>query len=253
MLSSSGNLAGKVAVVTGASKGIGAAIAKELAARGASVVVNYSSSKADADKVVAAIAAKGGKAVAIGANIADPAQIERFFAETKRVHDKVDILVNNAGIFTFEPLEAVTAKGIGALFDVNVTGTLLVSQAAVALMPASGGAIVNIGSIVAEGGAPNAAAYAGTKGTLNTITRGLAKELGARKIRVNSVNPGMTMTEGWTAAGIEGSDFHKQVLATTPLGRLGTPEDIALVVAFLVSDDARWITGSLVDAAGGWR
>jgi 3-oxoacyl-[acyl-carrier protein] reductase len=245
-------LAGKVAVVTGASKGIGVGIAKELAAQGASVVVNYASSEQDAAKVVAEIIVAGGKAIAVKANIAMQADIDKLFAAARTAYGRLDILVNNAGVYAFGGLETVTEESVRGMFDINVTGLLLSSKAAVAMFPAEGGSIVNIGSVVGELPLPGASVYTATKGAVNTITRGLAKELGGRKIRVNAVNPGATDTEGFNAAGMKG-DLSDMMVAQTPLGRLGTPADIAKAVAFLASDDAGWITGSLLDAAGGWR
>ena len=246
-------LTGKVAVVTGASKGIGAAIAKELAAQGATVVVNYATSKQGAEAVVSAITEAGGKAVAIGGSVAKSAEIANLFAETKKHFGKVDILVNNAGVYAFSPLEAITEEQINWMFSTNVTGLLLTTQAAVALFPAEGGSIINIGSIVSEITPPMSAVYSGTKGAVDVITRVFAKELGPKKIRVNAVNPGMVDTEGTNSAGFIGSDFERQQVAQTPLGRIGKPDDIASVVAFLASEDARWITGSLVQAGGGSR
>lgn len=246
-------LAGKVAVVTGASKGIGAEIAKELAAHGAAVVVNYASSREGAEKVVAAVRAAGGRAIAVGADLSAPSEIDVLFATTKEQFGKVDVLVNNAGKYGFSPLETLRAEAIRDMFDVNVTGLLLATKAAAALMPASGGSIINIGSVMAEIAPPAGSIYIGTKGAINAITRGLAKELGPRKIRVNALNPGGVETEGTHRTGIMGSDFERAMVAQTPLGRIGQPNDIAPVVAFLASDDARWITGSLLDVAGGMR
>jgi 3-oxoacyl-[acyl-carrier protein] reductase len=247
------SLKNKVAVVTGASKGIGAGIAKELAARGASVVVNYASSKAGADKVVAEITKAGGKAVAIGGSVAKPADIDALFAETKKMYGKVDILVNNAGVYAFSPLESITSEGISSLFDVNVSGLLLATKAAVPLFPSGGGSIINIGSVVSDKTPPASAVYSGTKGAVDAITRVLAKELGPKQIRVNSVNPGPVVTEGFKSAGFEGSDFEKQMVQDTPLGRVGAPADIASVVGFLASEEAHWVTGSLIQVAGGMR
>lgn len=245
-------LSGKVAVVTGASKGIGAGIARELAAQGAAVVVNYASSEADAAKVVAEIIVAGGKAIAVKADVAVQADLERLFAAAQAAYGRLDILVNNAGVYAFGALEELTADSVRRMFDVNVTGLLLASKAALALFPAEGGNIINIGSVVGELPPPGASAYTATKGAVNTITRGLAKELAPRKIRVNAVNPGATATEGFAAAGMHG-EVSNMFVSQTPLGRLGTAEDIAKVVAFLASDDAGWVTGSLLDAAGGWR
>jgi 3-oxoacyl-[acyl-carrier protein] reductase len=248
-----GKLAGKVAVVTGASKGIGASIAKELAAQGAAVVVNYASSKEGAEKVVDEITNTGGNARAVGGSVARADEIARLFAETKKAYGKVDILVNNAGLYRFAPLESITAESIAAMFDVNVTGLLLATKAAVAMFPPEGGSVINIGSGAGEVGPPNAAVYSASKGAVNSITRVLAKELGPKKIRVNALNPGPVVTEGFASGGIEGSEIGKRMLENTPLGRFGQPDDIAAVAAFLASDDSRWVTGSLIDAAGGLR
>jgi 3-oxoacyl-[acyl-carrier protein] reductase len=244
-------LAGKVAVVTGASKGIGAAIARQLAGEGAAVVVNYASSKAGADQVVSDITKKGGKAVAVQADMSKQADIQRLFAETKKAFDKVDILVNNAGIYEFLPLENVTAASFHKMFDLNVLGLLLASQEAVKHFGPSGGNIVNISSVAATLAPPTASVYSATKAAVNAITRSLAQELGPRKIRVNSINPGMIETEGLHAAGIEDSDFRKQTEATTPLGRIGQPQDIAPMAVFLASSDAAWITGESLYINGG--
>jgi 3-oxoacyl-[acyl-carrier protein] reductase len=246
-------LTGKVAVVTGASKGIGAGIAKELAAQGASVVVNYASSKEGAEKVVADITKAGGKAIAVGGSVAKAAEIDQLFAETKKAYGKVDILVNNAGVYAFKPLEEITEEEIDRIYDTNVRGLLLATKAGVALFPPEGGSVINIGSVASEQTPPTSAVYSGSKGAVDAITRVFAKELGPKKIRVNSVNPGPVMTEGFKAGGIEGSDFEKSMIQGTPLGRLGQPDDVATVVAFLASDDARWITGSLLQVAGGLR
>ena len=246
-------LAGKVAVVTGASKGIGAGIAQSLAAQGASVVVNYSSDKAGADKTVAAIAKAGGKAIAVGASVAKQADIDKLFAETKKSFGKVDILVNNAGVYAFEPIEQISEESIDRIFGTNVKGLLLTTKAAVGLFPSTGGSIINIGSVVSELTPPASSVYSGTKGAVDVITRVLARELGPRKIRVNSVNPGLTITEGTQTAGIAGSDFETDTVSKTPLGRAGKPEDIASVVTFLASDDAGWVTGALLQAGGGLR
>src|SRR3984957_9203964 len=246
-------LSGKVAVVTGASKGIGAGIAKSLAAEGASVVVNYSSDKAGADKTVAEITKAGGKAVAVGASVAKQADIDKLFAETKKSYGKVDILVNNAGVYAFEPIEQISEESIDRIFGTNVKGLLLTTKAAVGLIPAEGGSIINIGSVVSELTPPGSSVYSSTKGAVDVITRVLAKELGPRKIRVNSVNPGLTITEGTQTAGIAGSDFETDAISKTPLGRAGKPQDIASVVTFLASDDAGWVTGALLQAGGGLR
>jgi 3-oxoacyl-[acyl-carrier protein] reductase len=248
-----GKLTGKVAVVTGASKGIGAGIAKELAAQGASVVVNYASSKEGAEKVVAEITKAGGKAITVGGSVAKPSEIEKLFAETKNAYGKVDILVNNAGVYAFKPLEEITEEQIDWIFDTNVKGLLLATKAGVALFPAEGGSIINIGSVASEQTPPTSAVYSGSKGAVDAITRVFAKELGPKKIRVNAVNPGPVATDGFKTAGLEGSDFEKGAVQSTPLGRIGQPDDVATVVAFLASDDARWVTGSLLQAAGGLR
>jgi 3-oxoacyl-[acyl-carrier protein] reductase len=246
-------LSGKVAVVTGASKGIGAGIAQELATQGASVVVNYASSKEGAEKVVAAITRTGGKAIAVGGSVAHALEIDNLFAETRKAFGKVDILVNNAGVYAFAPLEQITEDDIDRMYSTNVKGLLLATKACVPLIPPEGGSVINIGSVASEQTPPMSVVYSGTKGAVDAITRVLAKELGPRKIRVNAVNPGPVETEGFRASGVEGSDFEKQMLQSTPLGRLGNPQDIATVVAFLASDDARWVTGSLIQAAGGMR
>ena len=246
-------LSGKVALVTGASKGIGAAIAKHFAAEGAAVVVNYSTGKADAEKVISEITAKGGKAIAVQANLSKQAEIERLFAETKKTFGRLDILVNNAGIYEFQPLENVTEEHFHKQFNLNVLGLLLASQAAAKLFDSAGGSIINISSIVSTGAVSNAAVYSGTKGAVDAITRSLANELGPRRIRVNAINPGMVMTEGTRSAGIAESEMRAQVEAQTPLGRIGQPRDIAGAVAFLASADASWITGQTLHISGGYR
>jgi 3-oxoacyl-[acyl-carrier protein] reductase len=248
-----GKLSGKVAVVTGGSKGIGASIAEHLAAEGASVVVNYASSKSGADAVVERITKAGGKAVAIGGSVAEPAEITKLIDETKKAYGKIDILVNNAGIFDFAPLEAITPEHFHSQFNINVLGLLLTTQAAVSLFPAEGGSVINISSVVATLAPPTGSVYSATKGAVDTITMSLAKELGARKIRVNSVSPGMVVTEGAVRKGFIGGDFEKMAVAQTPLGRVGQPDDIALAVVFLASDDSRWITGEIVKTSGGAR
>jgi 3-oxoacyl-[acyl-carrier protein] reductase len=245
------NLKGKVAVVTGASKGIGAAVAKQLAANGANVVVNYSTSREGADKVVAEITKAGGKAIAVGASVAKEADIAVLFAETKKAYGKVDILVNNAGVYGFAPLDQVTADEYKRQFDTNVLGLLLTTKAALPHFPPEGGSVVNISSVVSTLAPGGSSVYSSTKGAVDTITKSLAKELAPRKIRVNAINPGLVITEGARSAGIVDSDFEKQTIATTPLGRAGQPEDIAPPVAFLASDDARWITGETIFVSGG--
>jgi len=246
-------LQGKVAVVTGASKGIGAAIAKHLAAEGAAVVVNYSSSQEGADRVVGQIREAGGKAIAVQANLAKEADIRRLFTEATKAFSRLDILVNNAGIYEFAPLESVTAEHFHKQFDLNVLGLILASQEAVKHFGEDGGSIINISSVAATARLPAASVYSGTKAAVEAVTRSLAVELGPRKIRVNSVNPGMVETEGVHAAGIAESDFRKQVEAQTPLGRIGQPQDIAPAVAFLASPDASWITGETLYISGGNR
>ncbi|HVG26227.1 MAG TPA: glucose 1-dehydrogenase [Acidobacteriaceae bacterium] len=246
-------LTGKVAVVTGASKGIGAGIAKALAAQGAAVVVNYASDKAGADRVVSEITGKGGKAVAVGANVASTAEIDKLFAETTKAFGKLDVLVNNAGVYAFAPIDQVSEEEIDRIFNTNVKGLLLTTKAAVALFPKEGGSVINIGSVVSEITPPASSVYTGTKGAVDAITRVLAKELGPRNIRVNAVNPGLTITEGTHTAGIANSDFEADSVSKTPLGRSGKPEDIADVVAFIASEDARWVTGALLQAGGGLR
>ncbi len=248
-----GKLTGKVAVVTGASKGIGAGIAKALGAAGASVVVNYSSDKAGADRVVAEITGNGSKAVAVGASVTKQAEIDRLFAEAKKSFGKVDILVNNAGVYAFSPLESVTEEEITRMFSTNVTGLLLTTKAAAAQFGPEGGSVINIGSVVSESTPPMSSIYSGTKGAVDVITRVLAKELGPKNVRVNAVNPGLTATEGNAAFRGADNPFEKEAIAGTPLGRVGNPDDIADVVTFIASDDARWITGSLLQAGGGLR
>jgi len=243
----------KVAVVTGGSKGIGASIAKYLAAEGAAVVVNYSSSKAGADRVVAEITAKGGRAISVQANVARQADIQKLFAAAKQAYGQVDILVNNAGIYEFAPLEAVTAEHFHRMFDLNVLGLILASQEAVKHFGPEGGSIVNISSVVSTLAPPNASVYSATKAAVDAVTRSLAKELGPRKIRVNSVNPGMVETEGVHAAGFAEGEMRKQTEASTPLGRIGQPDDIAPAVVFLASPESAWITGETLYTSGGLR
>jgi 3-oxoacyl-[acyl-carrier protein] reductase len=253
MNTKSNKLAGKVAVVTGASKGIGASIAKHLGAEGAAVVVNYASSKVGADKVVGEITSAGGKAVAVQADMARKADIEKLFAETKKAFGRLDILVNNAGIYEFSPIENVTEEFFHKQFNLNVLGLVLATQAAVKLFDSAGGSIVNISSVVSTLGFPNASVYSGTKGAVDSITRSLAKELGPRGIRVNAINPGMVETEGTHSAGIAESEMRKQVEAQTPLGRIGRPQDIAGAAVFLASSDSSWITGETFVISGGNR
>ena len=246
-------LANKVAVVTGASKGIGAAIAKSLAAEGATVVVNYSSSKPGADQVVAEIEAAGGKAVALHGNMSQGEDIERLFAEVRERFGKIDVLVNNAGIYEFAPVEEVTPDHFHKQFNLNVLGLILATKAAVKYFNPEGGSVVNISSIVSVMGSENVSVYSGTKGAVDAVTRSLAKELGPKQIRVNAINPGLVVTEGTHAAGIVESDFHKDFEARTPLGRVGKPEDIASVAVFFASGDSAWVTGETLVVAGGLR
>jgi 3-oxoacyl-[acyl-carrier protein] reductase len=246
-------LANKVALVTGASKGIGASIAKHLAAEGAAVVVNYSSSKAGADKVVAEIVADGGKAVAVQGNVAKKAEIDRLLAETKKAYGRLDILVNNAGIYEFAPLEAITEEHFHKHYDLNVLGLLLTTQEAVKLIGPEGGSVIHISSVVSTYTPPGSAVYSGTKAAVDAITKVLAKELGPRKNRVNSINPGMVETEGTQSAGLTEGDFRKQFEAQAPLGRIGQPQDIATAVVFLASSDSAWMTGESLFIAGGLR
>jgi 3-oxoacyl-[acyl-carrier protein] reductase len=246
-------LAKKVAVVTGASKGIGAAIARQLAAEGAAVVVNYSSSKSGADKVVDEITKAGGHAVAIQADVAKPSEIARLFAETKKAFGKVDILVSNAGIYEFLPLEQISPEHFHKQFDLNVLGLILTTQEAAKHFPATGGSVVNVSSVVSSRGVPAGTVYSATKAAVDAVTRSLAAELGPRKIRVNSVNPGMVVTEGFTGAGMQESDMRKQVEAMTPLGRIGQPEDVAPAVLYFASDDSAWVTGETLYLTGGYR
>lgn len=247
-----GKLSGKVAVVTGASKGIGAAIARAFGAHGASVVVNYASSKADADRVVASITGEGGKAVAVQADMAKEVDVRRLMDEARRL-GPIDILVNNAGVYEFLPLEQVTTEHFHRHYDINVLGPLLATREAVARFNPAGGSIINISSIASSYAPPATAVYSGTKAALDAMTRVLAKELGARKIRVNAINPGMVETEGVHAAGFATGDFRKQVEATAPLGRIGQPRDIAPAAVYFASDDAAWVTGETLVISGGLR
>jgi 3-oxoacyl-[acyl-carrier protein] reductase len=246
-------LAGKVAVVTGASKGIGASIAVHLAAEGAAVVVNYSSSKEGADRVVGEIKGNGGRAVAVQANLAKEADVRRLFAEAKKAFGQLDILVNNAGVYEFEPLEKVTAQHFHKQFDLNVLGLIFASQEAVKHFGPEGGNIINISSVAATSAPPGTSVYSATKAAVEAVTRSLAQELGPRKIRVNSINPGMVLTEGVRAAGIDASDFRRHVESQTPLGRIGQPADVAPAAVFLASPDSGWITGETFYISGGLR
>jgi 3-oxoacyl-[acyl-carrier protein] reductase len=246
------DLKGKVAVVTGASKGIGAAIARSMSAAGAAVVVNYSSSKEDADRVVGEIKANGGKAIAVKGNVAEEADMQQLFAEAKKTFGTVDVLVNNAGVYKFTPLEEITEEEYRREFDINVLGTILATREAVKHFGPNGGSIINISSIASVGW-PKAAIYSGTKGAVDAITRGLAAELGARKIRVNAIAPGGVETEGTRSTGVVGSDLEKAMVAGTPLGRFGQPDDIARIAIFLASDHSAWLTGERLTASGGYR
>ena len=241
----------KIAVVTGASKGIGAGIAKRLAAEGASVVVNYSSSKEGADRVVSEIVHAGGWAVALAGSVADENDVDRLLGRVRETFGRVDVLVNNAGVYAFEATDELSVAEFKRHFDTNVLGLLLVTKMSLPLFPATGGSIVNISSVVSTLAPPGAAVYVGTKGAVDSITKSLAKELAPRKIRVNGVNPGLVITEGTVSGGLAGGPFEETTVATMPLGRPGRPEDIASAVAFLASDEASWITGELLRVAGG--
>ncbi|CAG9269146.1 Uncharacterized oxidoreductase MexAM1_META1p0182 [Paraburkholderia unamae] len=247
-----GKLSGKVAVVTGASKGIGAAIAKALAAEGASVVVNYASSKAGADAVVSAITTAGGQAVSVGGDVSKAADAKGIVDAAIETYGRLDILVNNSGVYEFAPIAEFTETQYRRQFDTNVLGVLLTTQAAVRHL-GEGASIVNVSSVVSTVTPPTTAVYSGTKGAVDAITGALARELGPQKIRVNSVNPGVILTEGAQSAGVIGSDFETSAVSQTPLGRLGTPDDVASVVAFLASDDAKWLTGEHIITSGGMR
>ncbi|MHB1155493.1 MAG: SDR family NAD(P)-dependent oxidoreductase [Phycisphaerales bacterium] len=250
-----GKLAGRVAVVTGASKGIGAQIAKALADEGASVVVNYASSKAGADKVVSEITTSGGggKAIAVQADMSKPDDVRRLFAQAKQTFGRLDVLVNNAGIYEFSPLEAITADHYHKQFNLNVLGLILATKEAVPHFGERGGSVVNISSIISRIAVPGAAVYSATKAAVDAITRSLGAELGPKKIRVNSVNPGLIETEGTTTSGITQSDMRKAIEAQTPLGRIGRVDDVAPAVVYLASDDAKWVTGESLFITGGYR
>ena len=248
-----GKLADQVAIVTGASKGIGAEIARQLAAEGANVVVNYASSKEGADRVVDEIAKGGGKAIAVQADVAKKNDIERLFAETKNAFGRLDILVNNAGVYQFAPIEAVTEEEFHREYNTNVLGLLLATQEALKHFGAEGGSVINVSSIATSVTPPNTSIYTGTKGAVDAITRVLAKELGPKKVRVNAIRPGGVVTEGFHAMGGPGSDFEKQMIAQTPLGRIGQPYDIAPAAVFLASRDGAWITGETIMVGGGLR
>ena len=246
------DLKGKVAVVTGASKGIGAGIAKSLGAAGAAVVVNYASSKDGAERVVADITANGGRAIAVKGDVAKAADVKRLFDETQKAFGAVDVLVNNAGVYQFAPLENITEDEFHRHFNTNVLGTILATKEAARHFGANGGSVINISSIASEEPVPGAAVYSATKGAVDTLTRVLAAELGPRKIRVNVIAPGGVETEGTHSAGVIGSDFEKQIVARTALGRLGQPDDIAKVALFRASDDSAWMTGERLAASGGY-
>src|SRR5262245_26282095 len=248
-----GKLNGKVAMVTGASKGIGAGIAKAFAAEGASVVINYASAKSDADKIVDQISKAGGRAVAVQANVAKRSDVQRLFAEAEKAFGKMDILVNNAGVYDFIPLEQISEQQFHRMFDTNVLGMLLVTQEALKHFNSKGGSIINIGSLASSLTPPTAVIYNATKGAVDAITRTLAKELGPRKIRVNSINPGMVITEGAVAGGYTEGDMRKTFESLTPLGRVGETDDISPAAVFFASDDSKWVTGETLLIAGGLR
>ena len=246
-------LKNKVAIITGASKGIGAGIAKAYGAAGASVVVNYSSDKEGAERTVNEIISDGGKAIAVQASVTIAADIKKLFKETKDTFGHLDILVNNAGVFKFEALETVTEEEFHRQFNTNVLGTILASQQAVADFGDRGGSIINIGSVISSNPSAHSVVYSATKGAVDTIAVALSKELGSKNIRVNTIAPGGTETEGTHTAGIIGSDFEKQMVAGTPLGRIGQPEDIAKVAVFLASDDSQWVNGEKITVSGGLK
>src|SRR5712671_1762973 len=248
-----GELTGKVAIVTGASKGIGAGIAKGLAEAGAAVVVNYASSRAGADRVVSEIVDQGGRAIAVQGDVARAADVGRLFEETRKAFGSLDVLVNNAGVFQFEPLETVTEDEFHREFNTNVLGPILTIQEALKHFGPEGGSVINISSVVSTAAVPNSVVYSATKGAVDSIARVLGTELAARKIRVNTIAPGGVETEGSHSLGMIGSDFEKQIVADTPMGRLGQPDDIARVAVFLASDNARWLTGERIAASGGLR
>lgn len=248
-----GKLKNRIAVVTGASKGIGAGIAKGFAAEGANVVVNYASSKEDAERVITEIKEKGGKAIAVQADVSKAADVRRLFAETRKAFGKLDVLVNNAGIYEFATLAEITEEQFHRLFNTNVLGLILATQEAAKLFGPGGGSIINIGSTASQVTPPATAVYTATKGAVDAITHVLAKELGPKNIRVNSINPGMVETEGVHTGGFIGSEFQKQLEAQTPLGRIAQPNDIAPIAVFLASEDSGWLTGETLLASGGLR
>ncbi|MGA7522242.1 MAG: glucose 1-dehydrogenase [Acidobacteriaceae bacterium] len=245
-------LKNKVAVVTGASKGIGAAIARNLAAEGAAVVVNYATSREGADRVVKDITARGGKAVAVQGDVAKAADVERLFAEAQKAFGRLDVLVNNAGVYAFSPLNEVKEAEFHRIFDTNVLGTILATREAAKYL-GEGGTVINIGSVVSRLTPPGSVVYTATKGAVDAVTHVLARELGPKKIRVNSINPGGVETEGFHTAGFAGGDFEKAMVAQTPLGRLGQPQDIAPIAVFLASEESGWLTGETLLASGGMR
>jgi 3-oxoacyl-[acyl-carrier protein] reductase len=253
MSNNSKKLAGKVAVVTGASKGIGTAIAKQLAADGAAVVVNYASSKTGADKVVAEIASTGGKAIAVQGDVSRKADIDRLFVETKKAYGRVDVLVNNAGIYEFSPLEQITEEHFHKQFNLNVLGLILTTQEALKYFNPAGASVVNLSSLASTLAPAYGSVYSATKGAVDTITASLAKELGARNIRVNAVRPGLVETEGTVTGGFTAGDFHDQYVKNAPLGRIGLPQDIAKAVSYLASDESSWVTGETLLVSGGHR
>ncbi len=246
-------LDGKVALVTGAAKGIGAAIARALAAEGAAVVVNYAQDRAGAERVVEDIQQQRGRAIAVRADVARAADVSTLFVKTRETFGALDILVNNAGIYGFAPLQAVTEQEFHRQFGVNVLGLILVTQQALEYFGPQGGSVINVGSVVSQLTPPNSVVYTATKSAVDAVTRVLAKELGPRHIRVNSINPGPVETEGFRAAGFSGGEFEKQAIAQTPLGRLGRPRDVAAIATFLASDDSAWLTGDILQASGGLR
>jgi 3-oxoacyl-[acyl-carrier protein] reductase len=246
-------LMGKVAIVTGGSKGIGASIAKELAEEGASVVVNYSTSKGEADFVVQSIESKGGRSIAVQANMTNKKDIDHLFSETEKAFGKLDILINNAGFYEFAPLEAITVKHFQKHFDLNVWGLLLACQTAVKYFNPAGGSIVNISSLASKSWAPYATVYSATKAAVDSITKSLGCELGSRNIRVNAINPGIIQTEGTQSTGIIDSELRQKVEARTPLKRIGLPEDVTKAAVFFASDDSAWITGETLVISGGFR
>jgi 3-oxoacyl-[acyl-carrier protein] reductase len=247
------DLKGKVAIVTGASKGIGAGIARAFGAAGALVVVNYASSRADADRVVSEIIRRGGKAIAIQGDVSNASDVKRLFLRTMESFGKLDVVVNNAGVYRFEPVEAVTESEFHREFNINVLGMLLTTQEALKYFGPEGGNVINISSIASKNPTPYSVVYSATKSAIDSITLALSRELATRKIRVNAIAPGGTESEGLATAGILGSQLEKHVIDSTPLGRLGKPEDIARIAVFLASDDASWLTGERISASGGWR